>query len=500
VGETRHKVTLEVNADTRKAQQAIQGVERSLDRAADAAGKALGGGGSAGGGRAGQAGRGGIGTAMMAGAGYLAGHLASNPYGAVAGGALLAGSYGANKLADRVGGAGGTALRGLGGILGLAGGLIPNAIATGYQNAVNRASVQKNIANAQVAGLSGAGMGAIGTQFGLTPGESSAMQLQFARSRGMVGASDIGMGGMNPLHLAGFSGASMGAIAGYAGSMGAGGGGKNGDAQAALRQAFSQGLRGSSLDRWLATIAGATSQMASQGLKMDLDAFNRATGRMENTPGLAGMGTLQPQLAARATGLAGQGRAGLLAGFGSLSEAYMLRNAARLGGPGFGGLMQGYERMMTDPNLALGAYAGTGSAGQFAAMASLGIGSDAARGVVNLSGSEASAGKSARFTGANYGLSTTIAAAEWSKINSASDKQWGDVVVAEAGVNRAMTALGAASVDAVNKLADAIRSGKLSDFVSTIAVDAVKDTVGSVRDSIKSGFDTVIDAVKGAVH
>lgn len=256
-----------------------------------------------------------------------------------------------------------SAMGGIGGILGLAGGVVAQGAGMAFSRAKQLADVNKQFGMARMSGFSGNLLRTGGAAMGMAPGEYAGQMASFARTRGMVGGAKAGLG-MAPGELM-RTGASLGALGQFAGLQGPGGGATFSPRAGvdALRQAVEQGVRGANLDKWLQAIAGYTQQVAQQGGRVNLGAVNRLTGRMQGTPGLKGMGALQPQFMAQGMGAVQGARQQVLGGLGGINQALAIQKASKLASKMQGGatpqnLARAFDQMMKDPNMAFGAFQG----------------------------------------------------------------------------------------------------------------------------------------------
>lgn len=281
-------------------------------------------------------------------------------------------------------------MSGVGGMLGLAGGAIALGAKMAFQRRTQLASVNRQFGMARLYGHEGGLSRGGGSRMGMMPGEYAGQMASFSQARGFLGDENKGLG-LSPAAMM-RTGVSGGALGGFAGMFGPGGGAKGGTAVMALEQAVAQGVRGAGLDRWLSTIATYTGQIAQQGGTVDVGSVNRLTGRMQNTKGLKGLGSMQPQFMAKGMGAVSRARQSTLGGLGGINDALATQKAAQLASKMPGGatpqnLARAFDMMQNDPNMAFSAFQGgqgeLGFIGQ-------GLSADVSRGLSNLSGSQAS--------------------------------------------------------------------------------------------------------------
>jgi hypothetical protein len=299
--------------------------------------------------------------------------------------------WGANR-----GGAMGGAARVMGGAIsglpGMTSGLLSVGM-TGIQMRLQRLK-EVGAASSQMAQLSRFGVpgpslganpftderiGARGRMSGMTTEGVIGQLSQFAQARGLRGG--LTMGGMDPFRLSMRTGIGMGQLGQFAGMAGPGGG-MTGNLIGAMRVGGGQGLRGAGMARYVQQLAGAATQLASKGMKLDTKDTTNMLRRMQATPGLRGTGALQPQIVTRATGMAGGAIQQLIGGMAGFGQAKMIASAAQ-GGGGLMGTLKRLEEMQATPSKALGVFGG-GMADRLGMMAGLGVGTEAAAGLGGL--------------------------------------------------------------------------------------------------------------------
>ena len=176
------------------------------------------------------------------------------------------------------------------------------------------ANTERPLASAGVTGGLGFGDLARGTRLGFRAQESAGMLSQFSGAIGFRGGGRTALGAVDPFQLA-LSGISPQLAARLIGAgapgMGAAGGiaGTAESTRDLIGVLTTQGLRGSKVDEALARISSATTQMAEQGLTLDLDNMREAVARLEFAGGgRIGQGPLSGMQAVRtATRLAQAG-------------------------------------------------------------------------------------------------------------------------------------------------------------------------------------------------
>jgi hypothetical protein len=204
--------------------------------------------------------------------------------------------------------------------MGIFGGAAVAALGMRYGIAQERGSSDLMLGQADVAGMRVDLAGAAG--LGYRPTEAAGIAQGFASAAGFDGAgSQIRSGEMFRLARLGVS---PGAVGSYAGQFapGAGGWGTEGGLPAPMAaQAFSSGLRGSGVERWLQTIANHTRQIADGGLEIDLDKSASFLAKLRGTPGLAEEAARLPGIVTGLDGARMGVRQRLLGGAGSLVDA-----------------------------------------------------------------------------------------------------------------------------------------------------------------------------------
>lgn len=178
----------------------------------------------------------------------------------------------------------------------------------------------------------------IAQKYGMKPEELASQYTEFGRMAGFSGAnvSEDMIGKMAT------SGISMGSMASYHGLRAAGAGGRGGSFSRAAGIAAGDGLRGAKIDEFLSMIASNTSQMANDGLQIDLGKSERFMAALSSE------GKFGVDLARTSTKLMSpiQGaRQQLLAPFQSLGQSAVLMEALSQGGGDIGGSVKALEGM-----------------------------------------------------------------------------------------------------------------------------------------------------------
>jgi len=516
MAESRHRTTIEIRADNRQALREINQVQSALGKASQSAGGLMGGGGGGGGGAAG----GGPGGGASSGPPARSGGGAVGAQRAV--GQALTGISGAYAGA-MAGAMGGSATAGIGAIgQAITAGLAPIAgmlsqskyggarwagmgmaaalpVIGGYWSGKQRAAAQymqlmqqrsEMLANMQGVGVEGGiwartqarGSAAFSPTGALTgaaiwgykPEQAITMGTAFAKEVGrVITREERGMlTGQGAYSLWGMSrmGLSTGAAARFMGVTAEGGitkGPISNIAQALKKHidlAWSRGLRGSKVDKWLSTIATATEGLAKQGLEIDpLKVF-----RFTNAMAFAGMKGMRPAaFTATMMGELGGARQQLLAPFKGLAQQAIIAQAAR----GGGGLMGTLERVgEMGPAEAFRAQSLLGKGASPYVLAALGmplgIAQKGARGIAaggapGMGGGFMGYGESAlatfdelQRTGITYGTQGRVQI-----MHQTWDRNMRTALMAQKKVQSAMASWGADSVKLIKDIADAAEGG-----------------------------------------
>lgn len=222
-------------------------------------------------------------------------------------------------------------------------------------------------------------LGNLSTRSGLSrPGVIREMS-SFYQGRGRSG----GMNGITAMRASLRSGVGMGTLGSFSSAYGAGGGLGGGNMLSAMSVAGGQGLRGGNIAKYMQQLVQVGSKLANKGMKLNMADTTGLLQRMQSTPGLANTGVLQPQIAGRASGMAGGAIQQLIGGMSGYGQAKMIAKASQ-GGGGLMGTLKRLESMESNPTQALGVF-GKGMADRLGMMSGLGIGTDAASGLANLS-------------------------------------------------------------------------------------------------------------------
>lgn len=489
MAESRHKVTIEVNADTRKAAQAIRGLEGALDHAAGKAGAAFGGGGGSGGAGGGGGGaRGAVGTGLaMAGTAYLASQQsamqiahsfasASPAFGLQTAGALTTGAmmgmggalaHSKSQTLQGVGAA-------LGGIAPGIGGLVEvgvQALNQRYQVALQKAQVDKAMG---LAGLSG--VGAHNQSFyGYGPEEAA----QLSQSYGQA----VGFHGKQPDIFPWLRrGVGLGALAGYRGLQAAGVGGVGDAGGEGLRRnvamAFKEGLRGSNVDRWLGVIAANTQGLGRQGIDVNTAGMETFIRSMQATGGaFAGQGMRLPQVAAGLSGAYGSAREMLVGPMRQFGAMAVLAQAGRSGG-GIMGALAALESAEGSPEKARQAALAAGPGAAQAYFASIGATSGMAKALAGPMQSGVFDSTSIPAAG-GLGLSEIIAKGERHRLSTMGMKEATETIAGVESLKDVMNDLGGS----INELISTIRASMdqaRKDFAANPTVSGGLDAAGKM--------------------
>ncbi len=211
--------------------------------------------------------------------------------------------------------------------------LLNEAVMGRYEKVMQLANIERPMAQAGITGGFSGGVNAPfmgqAAKLGFRPQEAAQMMAQFSRSIGVAGGGAAAYGqGVDPFEAA-LSGLSPEMIARYVSLGGPGGGAVNGVRGAAravsgtIGTMYDQGLRGAKVDEALARISSATTQMAEQGLNLNLGNVNQA----------------MTDLAATGKARGGQNVfGGMHAVRGALKLSQMGPNASKQLTSGFGGL------------------------------------------------------------------------------------------------------------------------------------------------------------------
>jgi hypothetical protein len=213
--------------------------------------------------------------------------------------------------------------------------LMNEAVMSRYEKVMQLANIERPMAQARITGGFGGGINAPfmghAAQLGFRPQEAAQMMAQFSRSIGVAGGGAAAYGqGVDPFEAA-LSGLSPEMIARYVSLGGPGGGAVNGVRGAAravsgtIGTMYDEQLRGAKVDEALARISSATTQMAEQGLNLNLASVNQAMSDLAAT----GRGNGH-----KGTGVFG----GMHAVRGALKLSQMGPNASKQLTSGFGGL------------------------------------------------------------------------------------------------------------------------------------------------------------------
>jgi hypothetical protein len=384
MGNEKHRSEIDVVINDTAAQSSVDNLLRKIDRAVELAGNLVLGGASGAGGaastaaprdargrflpRGGGAGSEGSNTTSTAsggggGGGRRGGGLVTTPQSIVAGiggalggpGALFtAAGHGLTGIGSALPAGTGAPVAAAGAMAGLTG------------SAVNyRMSVMQQLAGLErpenlFAHLTGRSVNRnIGARFGIKPSEGAGILSGFARTAG--GAP---RGVEKLLFGAALSGVSPGAIGRLAGTAQAGMGSRAdlvdtvGQTKMLINLAGNLGLHGEKIDDYLSRIASSTSQLAEQGLSMDLGSVTNLAAAF----GGAGMSGMNAMRATLAFPKMGQGaRSKLVGGFGGLGEGLLMAEAFSGGRDFMGGLSE-LERLTGDPEAAQAALVARGGA------------------------------------------------------------------------------------------------------------------------------------------
>jgi len=174
--------------------------------------------------------------------------------------------------------------------------IMSEAVQARFEQAMSIAGLERPMEQARIAGggsdnrnVAGRYSLRKGAQWGFRAQESAQMMSQFSRSIGAAGGAETAMNaGVNPFEAT-VSNLSPEMIARYISLGGPGGGATQGvegashAVQTAIGTLYNEGLRGAKVDEALARIASSTTQMAEQGLSLDLVSTNRFMAGLSQT-------------------------------------------------------------------------------------------------------------------------------------------------------------------------------------------------------------------------
>lgn len=504
MADTKHKTTLEIDVDARKAEGILRRLELGAKRVSDAMKNAgsrltegvLGGAVREAGGRYRDSHSGRFATnpwtarqKVVESASNRAGGMASAAGRAVARGGsdplapIETGVNEAQRLARSVpliGGLLGGAIAGIGAMAFMGG-------RTQLQMGQRMAGARTQLGMARVMG--GMGVFGAGSGYGYSAEESAAMQLQFAEQAGFTGPGSS----RADIFKLSRSGIPLTALAQMHGLMAGGMGARNVDISRSARIAQEAGLSGSKAADFLGKIASATSAMAEQGITMNMASVDEMSRAIMGAGG-RGMEVARVNQALMSPIASAKQR--LAAPFQQLGEMAVLQQALSAGGgylgamealegmtPGDvrGGLISGFGRRMT-----AGYLSGSAPVTLARAVAAEGFGT----GLQPLAALKGASAKS-------YSLSAAIAQEDLTTMRQIKDEDVIQLLKIRTGMRGAGIRTYQKGSATVQGAVQAVQQGvtQTQDFARTIS-EAVSQ---GIKDAASGIGGAIADGIKGAL-
>jgi hypothetical protein len=192
----------------------------------------------------------------------------------------------------------------------------------------------------------------LAARYGMAPGQMTQTMSQYFSGIGVAGSADSALTGEDlfSLQAGGLDAGSMARFQGLGGpGMGAAGGvaGAQRGMMGALGNAADMGFRGQKVSDLLSRIASATSNMAEQGLSLDLDKYNAGVAGLSGRKGFEGMNAVRG--AGKLANL-GDGALGMIKSqFSGVADMAMLAKAFEASGGDPMGAIKYLEKSKSDP-------------------------------------------------------------------------------------------------------------------------------------------------------